>query len=142
MKPYHELTERGQIRRLLNLALQAVQHYDLPVKRVSFLARHTNDLFKVLASNGEKYVMRIYSDADSTLKDTCTEIFWLNALAGESDLNVVQVVPRKEGEWGTLARSAGIPSDKRCVLFRWVPGTPLENRITTANYYQLGAATA
>jgi Ser/Thr protein kinase RdoA (MazF antagonist) len=138
LRSFEQLTERGQILRLRRLAEQVLQEYDLPVKRISFLARFTNFLFRVETVNGEKYVLRIYSDHDSTIVENRTEVFWLNALQRDTDLRVVKPVKRRDGETITLTSLPGIPPERRCVLFSWVPGRPLEEHPTPALYYQFG----
>jgi Ser/Thr protein kinase RdoA (MazF antagonist) len=138
VKSYDQLTERGQILRLRGLVEQVMQEYDLPVKRIAFLTRMTNFLFRIETAAGEKYVLRIYSDDDSTIVENRTEVFWLNAIQRDTDLRVVQPVRRRDGEYISLAGMPGVPAERRCVLFHWVPGRPLEDQATPAYYDQFG----
>ena len=62
MKPYHELSELGKIRRLHHLVWKALEDYDLQVTRVEFLTKDTNTMFQVRTVDGGRYVLRIYSD--------------------------------------------------------------------------------
>ena len=66
MKPYHELTRRGQLRRLRRLVLDVLTFYDLDVNKVRFLTIETNTMFRVDTEDGDKYVLRIYSDEETT----------------------------------------------------------------------------
>jgi Ser/Thr protein kinase RdoA (MazF antagonist) len=122
MKPYDELTRRGKLRRLRQLAVRALEDYDLNVKWVKFMTIETNTMFKVQAEDGANYVLRIYSDTESTLKENQTEIFWLEALKKDTDLKVSDPVPRGDGEYITITAVPGVPGEKRCVLFKWSPG--------------------
>jgi Ser/Thr protein kinase RdoA (MazF antagonist) len=138
LKPFEGLTERGQILRLRRLADRVLQEYDLPVKRVSFMVRMTNFLFRVETATSQKYVLRIYSDDDSTIEENRTEMFWLEAIHRDTDLRVVKPVRRRDGEYITLADLPGILSKRRCALFSWVPGRPLEKHPTPDLYFQFG----
>jgi Ser/Thr protein kinase RdoA (MazF antagonist) len=138
LRSFEQLSKRGQIQRLRRLAEQVLQEYDLPVKRVSLLTRATNFLYRIETVAGEKYVLRIYSDEASTITENRTEIFWLNAIQSDTDLCVTKPVRRRDGEYISLASLPGIPSERRCVLFRWVPGRPLEEHVTPALYFQFG----
>lgn len=138
MNSFESLSERQQILHLRPLVYEVLEQYDLPVKRVSFLAHHTNFLFRVDALNGGKYVLRIYSDDDSSLAENRTEVFWLNAIQRDTDLRVAGPVARKDGQTISVISLPGLPPERRCVLFSWVPGVPLENVVTPALYFQFG----
>jgi Ser/Thr protein kinase RdoA (MazF antagonist) len=138
LKSFDELTERGQILRLRGMAEQVLKEYDLTVKRVSFMARMTNFLYRNDTLGGEKFVLRIYSDDDSTIVENRTEVFWLNALHRDSNLRIVTPVRRRDGEYISIISLPGIPPERRCVLFNWIPGHRLEEHITPALYFQFG----
>jgi len=142
MKPYNELTRQGKLRHLRRLAVRALEDYDLNVKWVKFMTIETNTMFKVQAEDGANYVLRIYSDGESTLKENQTEIFWLEALKRDTDLKVSDPVPRGDGEYITITAVPGVPGEKRCVLFKWIPGRALENYLNPANYFKLGVTMA
>jgi len=137
MKPYSELTLRGKILRLRKLCINALEDYPIDVARVRYLTTESTTMFRVEARDGEKYVFRIYSEADSSLAENQTEMFWLVALARETDLPVVQPVPRTDGEYLSIVSEAGVGA-RRCALYRWVPGVPLESHISPKTYHQLG----
>jgi Ser/Thr protein kinase RdoA (MazF antagonist) len=138
MKPYDELTTRGKLRRLRSLSLKALEEYHLQVKRLKFLAIETNTMFRVDAEDGERYVLRIYSDEETTLRDNLAEMFWLNALRRDTDLNVTEPVVRRDGGYVTVVNAPGVPGERRCALFRWIPGRCLVYYLSPEKYYQLG----
>jgi Ser/Thr protein kinase RdoA (MazF antagonist) len=142
MKPYNELTHRGKLRRLHRLAVKALEDYDLNVKWIRFMTIETNTMFKVQSEEGENYVLRIYSDEETTLKENQTEIFWLQALIRDTDLKVSVPVTRKDGESITITAIPGVPGERRCVLFKWIPGRALENYLNPGNYFKLGETMA
>jgi len=55
---------------------------------------------------------------------------------------VTQPVARTDGEYLTFVSGAGVPGEKRCALYRWVPGVQLEEHVSPRTYRQLGAIMA
>lgn len=142
MKPFDELTPRGKLRRLRTLALEALKEYDLDVEDVRFLTVETNTMFKVRTRDGERLVLRIYSDEETTLVENRAEMFWLQAIARDTDIRVTEPVLRQDGEAISIVSAPGVPGERRCALFRWVPGRPLEKNLQPASYTELGETMA
>lgn len=142
MKPFDELTRMGKIRRLRRLVLKVVEAYDLRVASVRFLTIETNTMFQIRSADGEKYVLRIYSDEETTLRENQAEMFWLDALKRDTDLKATEPVARRDGEYITIASVPGVPANRRCVLFKWIPGRALENYLSSENYYSFGQVLA
>jgi len=142
MKPYHELTRLGKIRRLHQVVLEALGFYDLEVKWVKFLTIETNTMFQVRSEDGGRFVLRIYSDDETTLRENQAEMFWLDALMRDTDIQVTEPVPRRDGEYINVINVPGVPTERRCVLFKWVPGRTLENYLSPENYFKYGQTLA
>jgi len=142
MKPYDQLTFRGQILRLRQLCIKALEGYPIKVARVRYLTTESTTMFRVDAHDGQKYVIRLYSELDSSLAENQTEMFWLSALARDTDLHVTQPVARTDGEYLTFVNVAGVPGKRRCALYKWVPGVQLAKRVSPQAYRQLGVIMA
>jgi Ser/Thr protein kinase RdoA (MazF antagonist) len=142
MKPFDFLTFRGQILRLRQLAIQALSEYPIDMARVRYLTTESTTMFRVDARDGSKYVLRLYSELDSSLAENETEMFWLTALARETDLHVTEPVARNDGSYLTFVRTDGVPVEKRCALYKWVPGVRLEKHVSPQTYRQLGSIMA
>ena len=138
MKPYESLTFRGKNLRLRKLCIKALEEYPIDVARVRYLTTESTTMFSVDATDVNKYVIRLYSKFDSSLAENKTEMYWLTALARDTDLRVVEPVARKDGEYITLISMEGVPGEQRCALYKWVPGVQLANHISTRSYRQLG----
>ncbi len=141
-KPYNDLTRTGKIRRLRRLVLKVLEAYDLRVASVQFLTIETNTMFQIRSTDGDKFVLRIYSDEETTLRENQAEMFWLDALERDTDLKVTEPVARRDGEYITIASVPGVPANRRCVLFKWIPGRVLENYLSPENYYKYGQVLA
>jgi Ser/Thr protein kinase RdoA (MazF antagonist) len=142
MKPYDQLTLRGQILRLRQLCLKALEAYPIQVARVRYLTTESTTMFRVEARDGEKYVIRLYSELDSSPAENEAEMFWLSALARDTDLRVTQPVARTDGEYLSFVSVAGVPGGRRVALYRWVPGRQLAERVSPRTYRQLGVIMA
>lgn len=142
MKPYDELSRTGKLRRMRKLVIKVLADYNLDPAWVKFLADDTNISFKIRSREGENFVLRIYSDEETTLTENQAEVYWLNALKRDTDIKLTKPVERKDGEYITIAHQEGIPGEKRCILFTWVPGRVLEYSLSPENYYKLGVILA
>jgi len=142
MKPFDELTRLGKIRRLRQVVLKALEHYDLRVEWVKFFTIETNTMFQIRTLDGKKFVLRIYSDEETTLRENQAEMFWLDAIKRDTDLNITEPVARRDGEYISIVSVPGVPEKRRCVLFKWIPGQTLENHLSSENYYKFGQTLA
>ena len=142
MKPYSELTRIGKIRRLRQVVTEALAEYSLEVEWIKFLTIETNTMFKIQSTDGKKFVLRIYSDEETTLRENQAEIFWLERLIRDTDIKVTEPVARRDGEYISIISVPGAPAERRCVLFKWVPGRTLENYLNSENYYKYGQVLA
>lgn len=141
-KTFQQLTLRGQLRRLRALAGEVLRDYPVRVRRLRFLALQTNVFFRVDGEDGERYALRVGTAGRHGAEDHGLEIRWLNALKRETDLHVIEPVARHDGGAVTQAALAGTRGALECVLFRWVPGRPLTERLSSRTYHNLGRAMA
>jgi Ser/Thr protein kinase RdoA (MazF antagonist) len=138
-KPFEALSMAGQLRRLRRLAFDAVAAYDLYAPRLTALLHGDNTTFRVDLANGERFVLRIHRAAGKTPEIVRSELAWLAALQQEADLVVPSPVPTRSGDLLTIARAAGVPEPRICVLLRWVEGRFLEDGLTPTHLYRVGA---
>jgi Ser/Thr protein kinase RdoA (MazF antagonist) len=138
MKNYSELTERGKSSRLRGVALKALENYDLPVKKVSLLTVETNTYFRIDTFDRRKYVMRVYSNEETVLKDNLAEAYWLNAINRDTYIPAPRPVPMKNGDFIARVDIPDTPGERRCLLFEWIPGKPVGDNISAMDYYNLG----
>ena len=99
-------------------------------------------MFYLQTADSQKYVLRIYSNEETTLRENQAEMFWLDALKRDTPIKVTEPVSRRDGRYITPVKVAGVPGEQRCVLFKWVPGRTLEHYLTPKYYYKLGQTLA
>lgn len=141
MKAWDDLTERGKYRRLRPLAAAALESYALDVQRISFVGGFTNAIYRVDAAEGT-FALRIDYMQDHTDENAQVELEWVAALGAETELDVCRVVPSNDGRLTVYAGAPGVPGERRCVLFDWIPGKPLDADLTQDRYRQLGVLSA
>lgn len=142
MKEWSQLTEVGQSRRLRQLALGVLEQYDLAIKQVRLLEVATNTLFRVDCQDGTRYALRVCSPGEHSLHDAQVELAWLAVLNEQTDLPVPRPITNAAGEYLSYGKATGVPEERRCVLFDWVPGRPIEDVLSPQIYEKLGVAMA
>ncbi|MCB0035612.1 MAG: phosphotransferase, partial [Anaerolineales bacterium] len=138
MKPYQELTLSGKLRRLSQLARQALKQYDLPIGRCYLLNRSTNLIYAVYTTTGQRYILRLATPGWRTLSDLRSEAMWLQALRQETEIPVPEVILSAEGEAVVTVSAAEVPQPHQATLMSWLPGVHLGHRLTPQNLLAMG----
>jgi Ser/Thr protein kinase RdoA (MazF antagonist) len=122
------------------LALRALQQYDLVPRRVTLAARSFNTVFRVSTDAGA-YALRVAAPlqihGERTLQ---TEGEWLRRLRARG-LTVPTVHRDRSGAEGTEV-AAPDGTTRTCALFDWIPGRLLRTRLTPRSAAALGALAA
>jgi Ser/Thr protein kinase RdoA (MazF antagonist) len=143
MKGFYELTNRGRALRLRRLAFAALEHYDLDVGRVRLVTNDFNGIFRVDTGDGQRYILRIcLPEGGHTLAEIRSEMMWLAALRRDTDLGVPEPLATCEGTLVTTVEAPGVPEARHCVVFGWMPGPDLAEKLTTDNVRKLGELAA
>ena len=134
MKDFCELTMVGRGRRLRPLAESVLRQYGIEGATLRQMTGASNTVFRVDAPGGDTYVLRM------TAPKSCgspvlirSEIQWLCALAADPDISVPRPVATEHGDYVVSVRAPGVPGDRHCALFTWLPGTMLADRLTPGN---------
>jgi Ser/Thr protein kinase RdoA (MazF antagonist) len=142
-KPYSTLTERGQARRLRELAFNALAHYRLKVARLRLVTNDTNGIFRVDTADGRKYILRVtLPTGGHTLDHVTAEMDWLAALARDTDLSVPRPLTAQNGSLVVEASASGVPEARLCEVFSWVDGKNLAEDMSESNISKLGELSA
>jgi len=118
------------------VALDALRAYDVEVASCEFAARAFNTVFRVGAADGSRYALRVGSELRIHAVG-CEEVEarWVNVLHA-AGFPVARVLPARDGE------SVVDVGTHRCLLFEWVPGSPLRADTSPEHVHQAGAITA
>jgi len=124
------------------LAQRALQQYDLEVKRLTCVARQRNTTFRVDTTSGDVFALRIGIRPSRTEGDTATEVAWLDALARDPLISAAHPIRNTERKLFTNVSHEGVPEQRPCVLFDWIPGQPVGDAAGPADYGMLGELSA
>lgn len=131
---------------LRNIALTALRQYDLDIQDMRLVGQFTNTLYRVWARDPQgtrSYALRVGRPGWRTVEDLRSEGAWLAALARDPLIGAPEPVLSRAGDF--VVEAAGKPEadtlgePHRCVLTTWLPGVPLEKRMTAENLPRLGA---
>ncbi|MEV6874446.1 phosphotransferase [Amycolatopsis sp. NPDC051128] len=141
-RPFAELDPSGRTRRLRRLAEAALTAYDVPVARLTPLARGLNTTFRVDGADGHRYVLRVQRPDGPGVARVRSEMAWLAALRRETDLVVPQPVPTRRRDLATVVADPAVPEPRTCVLCHWVEGRFVDERLSAPQLYAVGEFTA
>jgi Ser/Thr protein kinase RdoA (MazF antagonist) len=106
-------TPTGQLRRL---ALAALHEQGITVRRLRWMGRHSNHLFRADTAAGERLVIRVCLPGGRSDAELDAELAWLAALARDTGLTV------PVARFSTRVASPELPAGARCIGFTWVTG--------------------
>ena len=142
MQSFEQLSRRGQMVRLRNLAHTALRQYPLSQYRLSVLQHEHNTTYRVRTSDGRSYVLRIHRPEQHTIEAIHSELLWLAALQQDTALKIPQPILTKDGAFFTIASADGVPEPRACALFRWLPGRFLYRQLKPSHLERVGMFTA
>jgi Ser/Thr protein kinase RdoA (MazF antagonist) len=141
-RPFAELDRSGRTRRLRRLAEAALTAYDVPVARLTPVARGRNTAFRVDGADGHRYVLRVGRPDGPSAAQVRSEMTWLAALGRETDLVVPRPVPTRGRDLVTVLADPAVPEPRTCALSHWVEGRFLDERLGPPQLYAVGEFTA
>jgi Ser/Thr protein kinase RdoA (MazF antagonist) len=144
MRPFGELSRRGQVSRLRRLVAEALAAYDVRPVRVAPLPRGDNVAFRLETADSQRYVLRIHrvgGNAWHPRRNAAhveSELSWLASLRLETGLVVPEPVPNRLGALLTIVKVEGVPEPRICVLLRWVEGRFVDAGLTPRHMERVG----
>ena len=138
MKPYDQLTFKGKLKRLNQLAQIALTHYPIKPVKVSIFSYSTNLIYRVQTEDGQNLVLRLARPGWRSLQDLQSGVMWMAALARDTDIPVAQVIPSKQGAFVITAVSPHVSQPWHAILQSWLPGKLLGTQLNEANLFKMG----
>ena len=116
------------IEAVTRLAQSALQNWSIEVAELKLLKFRENGVFKVVNTDGQKYVCRVHRPGYHSTQAIDSELQWLAALAHDR-LDVPKVIPTKDGRLWVTGSANGVPEPRVVDLFEWVPGQTLSGMV-------------
>ncbi|MFZ0545465.1 MAG: phosphotransferase [Candidatus Promineifilaceae bacterium] len=138
VKPFGNLTHRGQLGRLKGLALKALEAYPITPTNVTPLVHLFNSTFQVETKNG-RFVLRINRPNDRSQAEIRSEMQWLASLRRETPLIVPDPLANLSGDLVTHIQVPGVLEPRDCVVFHWVEGSFYRKRLGPTALERVGS---
>ncbi len=143
MRPFEKLTPRGQVRRLGAVARAAITLWPIDVARLRFLVDATSVTFRVDATDGRRYALRVARPGEMDRQQSAAEFAWLVDLAeNHPEIEAPRPLPTGDGRLLPAVEAPGVPGACLCALMTWVPGVMPGRESTPADHRRLGVLSA
>ena len=121
------------------LVAAALRRFDVRARRVRPLAAQ---VVRIDAEDGRTFALRCRLRSERVFGDIPLELAWTAALRRETGVRPAEPVPGIDGRPLQAVALPEAPEPYDCVLFRWIPGPPLADRLTLENVHRLGGLSA
>lgn len=143
MRPYETLTPKGQVRRLRAVAEAAIGLWPVEVARLRQLADATSVTYRIDATDGTRYALRVARPGEMDLIQAGAEFTWLTWLGQHHpELGAPRPLPARDGRRLVPVVAPGVPGPCHCALLTWIPGVTPGKASTPADHRRLGALMA
>jgi Ser/Thr protein kinase RdoA (MazF antagonist) len=139
---FADFTIEQQVETMLPLARQIIDGFDLGEFELESINHEFNSTFKVTASNGARFALRINVNSKRTLPNLRAEIFWVVQLATVEGLTVPVPIKNRSGEYISTAWHPMLERNLHAVLFSWLEGEELGDEPTEEMMRATGRAMA
>lgn len=128
--------------------MRALEAYAISPARLVPLGHMENTTFRVDATDGDAYVLRIGRVTGSPMhpprraEEVWSEMTWIAAVRSDTGLAVPEPVPAADGSPVTIVEMEGIPEPRVCVVLRRLPGRFVDAGLTPSHLERVGEFTA
>jgi Ser/Thr protein kinase RdoA (MazF antagonist) len=127
----------SQVRRLRALASKALVEYPIKVKTINFIHHGENTTFRIVATNGQTYLLRIHRNDYHTKSAIVEEMSWLNHLS-KRGLSVPNPVTSKNGNLVETIEHHDIQGSRNCSVFKWIHGGFIRKSVKPQHMFEIG----
>ena len=126
MKKFSELSYKGQVARLRELAEKALTLYPIKVSKIKFINHGENTTFKITDNHKKSYLLRICRYEYHTVEALNEELQWLKKLSQQFQVPTPVVSKKKKLlEWTSTVL---LPEGRNAALFHWTDGIFLSTK--------------
>lgn len=122
------------------LATAMLSQWPIGTAKLRLLTANFNTVYRVDAANGQRYVLRLHQPNVLDVPTINSELQWLATIHQDTDLEVPQPQPSKEGELLMLMPDAN--TMRNAALFRWIDGHIVGKALTPARLFKVGCLMA
>lgn len=119
-----------------------MKNYHGDFSSITFFAKETSTIYKVVDSASKEYALKIYDDASSNIADNEIEQLILEKIKTKGSILIAETIPNKAGETFTLLPDKATKTLHRIVLSKWIKGVDFKKQESKVNFIQLGKVLA
>ena len=138
---HHADTFLSRTRLERRYAANALHHWGMTGARLTLIKCETTALFRVDASDGNRYVLRLHPPHRHPKARIESELIFLRTLHEHSSVHALVPVPTRDGSLLVEATLADEDEPRRCALFTWVSGQH-KRKLMTNDAQRLGETIA
>lgn len=142
MTQFEKNTYLAQVKGLRLLALEALEHYPIKVKKVELKRYAANTVYKITDNRNKHYQLRIHPKEWHTKAAILEEIRWLNHILNTTDILVPKPILAKSEQFVIQCQHLSVPGTRYCELFDWLPGKKRWRSINKQYAQDLGSIIA
>jgi hypothetical protein len=124
MEGFYELTPAQQGERVAALARAALESWGLEARELTLLKYRENAVFRVAASDGRRYAIRIHRAGYHSDAELRSELQWMLALSADG-FDVPELVATRRGNLFEVVSHPDVPEPRQVDLFGWIDGRQL-----------------
>ncbi|WP_282940182.1 phosphotransferase [Paenibacillus sp. RC67] len=145
MKRFFQLdtdeSRRSLMSRARQVALLALQKYDVNWEHIHYNQLSDTITFKIEAEDDECFLMRIHSDM-MTQEEILSEVMVLNALSPCVDFSIPEGIASRDGSYVLEIHTEQGYHNPSVTLMRWVNGELASGKLTDSRVFNIGIMTA
>jgi len=141
MKPYAELTAKGQAQRIRR-ALDGVidSEWGIHPSDLTLVSQDYNTTFRV-DSGPNRFALRVNVTSTHPKERIQTEIAFVRHLVGAKTFKVAAPIPKRDGEFIASIEVPGFKQPVFAVLYEWLPDPTISENATPESMFGIGRAT-
>jgi Ser/Thr protein kinase RdoA (MazF antagonist) len=136
---FAQMTTDEQIASLGDCVREVLDQYGLGEYEFESINHEYNSTFRVTASDGQRYALRINVNSKRSLANLNAEVFWVDSI---SDVQVPKPKPNRDGALSTTGWHEASGRTLHAVLYSWLEGEEVGDEPQPDQLHAAGAAMA
>ncbi len=121
------------------VAQQALIQFDIQASAIESVNHEFNSTFKVVATSGEVFALRINVNSDRSIENLRAEVTWVQSI---TEVDTPKPIRSTSGEYFVVIESDKAKRSFACVLYTWLDGQEIGDEPSEEQLFALGQAMA